>query len=224
MKNPMKIKASKTIQHGEIILFLICLLSLLFTWPSPAFAHRVSVFAWIEGDTVYTQSKFFGGKKLNNAQVKVFDARGNLLLEGRTDDSGEFSFTAPVRAEMKIVVYAGMGHQADWTVRATDFADLTEASSSTEANASQSSSQFTLAQNSGSQTQTPAFTPDSKEIQIIFEKALDKKLTPVIKMLSEAREQRPGMRDILGGIGYIVGLVGLAAYFGGRKKKDVLKQ
>ena len=224
MKHLTKIKTFKITQHGEIILFLICLLSMLLTLPSPALAHKVSVFAWVEGDTVHTQSKFFGGKKLNDARVNVFDAAGNLLLEGRTDAGGEFSFTAPERAEMKIVVSAGMGHQADWTVRATDFAGLTEASSSTEANASQSSSQFTLAQNSGSQTHTPAFTPDSKEIQIIFEKALDKKLTPVIKMLSEAREQRPGMRDILGGIGYIVGLVGLAAYFSSRKKKDALKQ
>jgi nickel transport protein len=60
-----------------------------------AHAHKVTIFAWAEGDTVYTESKFSGGKKVRNGKVEVFDNAGTLLLAGRTGDDGEFSFRAP---------------------------------------------------------------------------------------------------------------------------------
>jgi nickel transport protein len=46
-----------------------------------------------------------------------------------------------------------------------------------------------------------------------IEKALDKKLAPVLRMLAEMQEQKVRLTDVLGGIGYIIGLVGIAAYF-----------
>jgi nickel transport protein len=61
----------------------------------PAFAHKVTIFAWVDGDTVFTESKFSGGKKAINAQVLVFDRDGKQLLEGKTDSKGEFSFKVP---------------------------------------------------------------------------------------------------------------------------------
>jgi hypothetical protein len=35
----------------------------LLVLTTSAHAHRVSVFAWVEGDTVFVQSKFSGGRK-----------------------------------------------------------------------------------------------------------------------------------------------------------------
>ena len=46
-----------------------------------------------------------------------------------------------------------------------------------------------------------------------IEKALDKKLAPVMRMLAEMQEQKVRLTDVLGGLGYIFGLVGVAAYF-----------
>jgi nickel transport protein len=200
---------------------LVCLVSLMFLWPSPALAHRVSIFAWVEGDTVHTQSKFFGGKKINHGRVSVYDASGTLLLEGETDENGEFSFKAPVRAAMKIIVSAGMGHQADWTIKKTDFDDgQTDASPGLEP-LQPSLGSGTSPDRAGSPAAPQATrTLTSTEIEQIIEKALDKKLTPVIKMISELYEKSPSLSDILGGIGYIIGLVGLAAYINSRKKKD----
>ena len=50
-------------------------------------------------------------------------------------------------------------------------------------------------------------------IEQAIEKALDKKLAPVLRMLAEMHEQKVRLTDVLGGIGYIIGLVGVAAYF-----------
>ena len=46
-----------------------------------------------------------------------------------------------------------------------------------------------------------------------LEKALDKKLAPIMRMLAEMHEQKVRLTDVLGGLGYIFGLVGVAAYF-----------
>ena len=95
--------------------FFFSMTGVLF-WAEPARAHKVTIFAWVEGDTVHTQSKFSGGKKAQNATVVVYDTRGNRLLEGKTDKNGEFSFTPPIKTGLKVVLEASMGHAAQWTI------------------------------------------------------------------------------------------------------------
>lgn len=78
---------------------------------SDALAHKVTIFAWVEGDTVHTESKFSGGRRVKDGKVEVFDPAGTRLLEGRTNDNGEFSFKAPQVSDLKVLLTAGMGHQ-----------------------------------------------------------------------------------------------------------------
>ena len=51
------------------------------------------------------------------------------------------------------------------------------------------------------------------EIERIVDAALDAKLSPIKRMLAEQAEAGPNLRDIIGGIGWIFGLIGVAAYF-----------
>jgi nickel transport protein len=51
-----------------------------------------------------------------------------------------------------------------------------------------------------------------------LEKALDKKLAPILRALAEMQEQKVRPTDVLGGLGYIFGLVGVAAYVKARGK------
>jgi nickel transport protein len=189
-----------------------------------AIAHRVNVFAWAEGDTVYVESKFSGGKKIMGGKIIVTDSSGVEVLTGQTNDKGEFSFKRPQQTELKIILEAGMGHRAQWTLPADD--------GQADHPADQSRSEKTSAQNKlknpddpidhqNSETQTAVYGgPSRAEIEAIVEKALDKKMKPVLEMLAESRAKGPGISDILGGIGYIIGLVGVAAYFHKRKKKN----
>ena len=57
-----------------------------------------------------------------------------------------------------------------------------------------------------------------EEIQLIVEKAMDKKLRPIYSMLARIQQKGHSITDILSGIGYILGLVGVGAYFHYRKK------
>ena len=94
-----------------------CFCCSLAAWP---LAHNVTVFAWVEGDTVHVESKFSGGRRPVAAPVEVYDTRGNLLLKGVTDEKGEFSFKVPKKTEMKVVLLAGMGHKGEWTIPLSD--------------------------------------------------------------------------------------------------------
>jgi nickel transport protein len=213
---------SSRIHNTAAVVFLVCLSAMTGMIPATAFAHKVSLFAWVEGDTVYTQSSFFGGNKIQNGTIEVFDASGKRLIQGKTNDDGEFSFSAPEKAAMRIVVSAGMGHQAAWNLKAADFESIGEDAPSPEP-ASPLATPRNHPPASSGKTQPPPLEPpalSADDIRAIVEKTLDKKLVPVLKMLSESRE-RTSMGDILGGIGYIIGLVGLAAYVSGRKKKGI---
>jgi hypothetical protein len=145
------------------LLWLVCFLGFRIV---PADAHRVNLFAWVEGDTVYVESKFSGGKKVNAGRITVMDAEGVELLTGTTDAQGEFSFKIPEKTDLKIVLSAGEGHRAEWTVSA---AEMT----------------------------MPA---GSKK--------------PVL-------EKSPGIRQILIGLGCILGLTAILAYIRKRKMKNL---
>ena len=202
----------------SILVFLILLLP-SFLLVGSASAHKVMIFAWVEGDTVYTESKFSGGKRVKKGDITVYDLQENRLLKGKTNEQGEFSFKIPEKTAMKIVLLAGMGHRAEWTVPLEEIQGIASETSEITTNHS------TIAKEPDKQTQSVSVTnlsPD--DIQLAFEKALDKKLKPVMKKLAESQEHGPTLKDILGGIGYILGLVGVASYFHYRRKtKDLSK-
>ena len=56
-----------------------------------AWAHKVNLFAYVEGETVYTESYFPDGKKVKKEKKEVLEANGTKILEGKTDAQGSFN-------------------------------------------------------------------------------------------------------------------------------------
>jgi nickel transport protein len=54
----------------------------------------------------------------------------------------------------------------------------------------------------------------------MIDRALDRKLAPVIKLIRDTRKEGPTISEIVGGIGYIFGLFGLVMYFKNRKNRE----
>ena len=195
------------------ILRFIILLIVIIGISSPAIAHKVTIFAWVEGDTVCTQSKFSGGRKAKHATVEVYDAEGNKLLEGKTDAKGEFSFKLPKKAELKVVLLAGTGHRGEWIIPLEEI----EGGETMPDRLPQPETPRIEKESSRNELPSISFA----DIQEAVEKALDKKLKPILSRLAEYRQKETETKitDIIGGIGYILGLVGIGAYFNYRKKK-----
>ena len=202
---------------GILVLFVFVVLS--FFVVGTAIAHKVIIFAWVEGDTIYTESKFSGGKMVRKGDVMVYDLQGNRLLQGKTNEQGEFFFKIPKKTTLKIVLKAGTGHRAEWTVPLEEIKGIASETSETDTN------QLATAIEPDKQTQSVSVSNVSPDdIQLAVEKALDIKLKPVMKKLAESQEHGPTVSDIFGGIGYILGLVGVASYFHYRRKmKDLSK-
>lgn len=181
-----------------------------------AHAHKVTVFAWAEGDRVFTESKFSGGKMVNAGKVAVFDSSGTLLLEGRTDENGAFDFKAPSITDLKIVLTAGTGHRNSWRISAAELGGeepipvSTHASRSGPAGLATGEEAITAAAGSGL---------TARDIEAIVSRQLDQKIKPLTRMIAAAQDKGPTMSEIVGGIGYILGLVGLGAYVRYRKER-----
>ncbi|MEJ2660960.1 MAG: carboxypeptidase regulatory-like domain-containing protein [Desulfobacteraceae bacterium] len=82
-----------------------------------AMAHKVNLFAYVEGGKIYTESYFPDGSPVEAGKVLVYDSQDKLLLEGRTDKDGLFSFDVPKVDDLTIVIEASMGHKNSFKLK-----------------------------------------------------------------------------------------------------------
>ncbi|MBI4831670.1 MAG: hypothetical protein HY801_08985 [Candidatus Lindowbacteria bacterium] len=223
---------SKRRFHTRAVFLAFGMLFGLFV-PEPAMAHKVNVFAYVEGNTVVTDCYFNDGRKCQGSIIEVFDEKGNKLLEGKTDAEGRFSFQPPVRTNLLIRLSASMGHQAEFQLPTGDLPESLPATAKPAAEEkaparsprepprsmekpSLKTSGKPFEPNDSAILQLP---PSVVDIEQAVDKALARQLAPIHRDIKELqRKQR--FSDIAGGIGYIVGLMGLAAYFHSRRRRE----
>ncbi len=203
---------SRTRSLSLLLLFLGAVA--LFLTPRPAAAHRVSVFAWVDGDTVRVESWFSGGRKVKNGEVQVVYGDGSPALIGRTDGDGLFSFPAPERQEVLITLTAGMGHRGEWTLRPEDFppASAKAAAADTSVSAAgraAADGDAPFSPEPGDPAKAIACGRFSPEDLARLGALLDQKLAPFHRALADSRRSEPKIREIIAGIGYIFGLAGV---------------
>ncbi len=205
---------------------LIFIFMILHFTQSPASAHKVSIFAYAEDEKVFAEGYFVDGSKAKNSRIEVFDARsGKKLLEVKTNKKGEASFKIPEVAPLKLVMTASMGHKNDYTISENEVREAMGISKvEVRSQGSKDREQIT---ESGAQTSKPAVALPatsrgllSSEIEAIVDRTLERKLRPIKNILLQLQESssKPGISEILGGIGYILGLMGIAMYFKSRRK------
>jgi nickel transport protein len=203
-------------QSAKKRLTLAILFFCLLAWASPALAHRVLVYAYAEGETIHTESKFVGSGPVQKGEVQVQDKKnGAVLLTGTTNDQGKFSFKIPPEAaagkmDLLIVVGASMGHQGEWLLKAETYLPGVQ----TVAPAQPAAGPAPAAVTPG--PRIPA--GDQQALEEALNKALERQLAPVKEMLTQLTSRRTSLTDIIGGLGYIAGLFGVAAYVMSRKQ------
>ena len=171
----------------------------LFILALKSYAHKVNVFAYIEGNKVHCESYYSDGSKVKEGLVEVFNKEGKKLLDGKTDAEGNFSFVVPEKTDLKIVVNASMGHRAETTIHETELPKIKKEIA---------------------KKQEEVKSISTEEIKKVVEEAIEEKLHPVYKMLAKQNEQKGiSVTEVIGGIGYIIGIIGIIAFFM-RKKKD----
>lgn len=95
---------------------------LLALCAGPALAHKVNIFATVEGGAITGEGYFGGGTKAQDVVVEVQDALGAPAGSTRTDVQGAFRLPIPQGATLplRVVLKAGDGHQNDYPLTALD--------------------------------------------------------------------------------------------------------
>jgi nickel transport protein len=201
----------KTLILSSLTLFVAMLFS-----SQTALAHKIRVFAYESGGEIIAEAEFGSGRPVKNSNVIVETDNGVQLISGTTDDNGTFHFAIPEKAkqeamELNIIVNAGQGHRGSWLLEPADY--LTDPpppenqSTSVSAAVQENSVQDT---SSGSCDQVAA----------LVEQIVVKELAPIKRTLAENMEKKIDLQSILGGLGYIFGLAGIAFYYKGKNNGD----
>jgi len=201
----------------------IAAMAAIFLLMSPtAFAHKLNMFAYVEGNEIFAEGYFTDGKKAKNSSITVFDAADKQLLQGISDADGQFTFAIPQQSDLRITVNAGMGHQAEFVLLKDELSEEDNTSATNNKPASTLSGNNEAPDASATATQAPpaATSLDNNAIRAEVERAVGKAIKPLMRELSSMRAEK-SLADIIGGIGFIFGLFGVAMYFKSRKQSTV---
>ena len=209
---PRRIQLSRNPWPSVISLMLV----IFAASASYTLAHRVVLFAYVQGDKVFTESYFSDGKRCQNSRIEVYDSFGNKLLEGKTDKNGEFPFKPPKRAELRIVLTAGMGHRDEYIIPVGELL--------TEDNVGKFDSRKDEKMVSQGEKEGEKGTPASQlspfemeQFRAVVEEALEEKLKPIMRLLAKRQTEGVSFFQVMGGIGFIFGIMGIILYLRSRK-------
>lgn len=172
----------------------------------PADAHKINVYASALGRTVKGRVYFPGGGRARDTMVEVIGPGGEELGRVRTDENGEFTFQAQLKCDHTFVVDPGDGHRAAYVLEADELPDDLPAPDSAVGRAETTALEQT----------PPAPSPEPKAADV---QALAAQVQALREEL-EGYEGRTRLRDVLGGIGYILGIAGIVFYFAGRGRRE----
>jgi nickel transport protein len=209
MLNPIK---WPTIISKPSVLFFLIVLYMAASTPF-ALAHSVLLSAYVEGDMVFVEGGYSDGTLCKHATIEVFDSSGKMILEGKTDENGEFSFKPPQKIDLKIVLNAGMGHRDEYAMSDDELPDISGMQ-----NPKAEPAPPVAGETGNPQASLAAARIDPKEVESIVDRVIQKRLRPLTQLVAKSqRNAGVSATEIFGGIGYIVGLMGIAMYFKSRK-------
>jgi nickel transport protein len=207
--NPYK-NIRRLLRATGFLVFIILFITMSVPY---ALAHKVILSAYVEGDSVFVESGFSDGTFCNNALIEVFDPSGKKLLEGKTDENGGFSFKPAQRTDLTLVINAGMGHRAEYTVPAEELPEIPDVQKTGQE--APSPPAFETKQSKAPET---VARMDIKEIESIVDSVVQKRLRPLTQLVAKSqRDTGFSPTEVFGGIGYILGLMGIAMYVRYRK-------
>lgn len=181
----------------KILLSFLVLLLVSFN----TLAHNVVGGVYVSGADIEGEAGFSNGAMAKaGTLVKVFDQSGIPLGEVVTDDEGFFIFRAKKRITHVFEINMGAGHTLKMQLPAEELPD--SLSGGTAAMTAKS------AQSTGAST---SLALGNQITALMLEKAIAKQIKPLRKEI-QALKEKSGFRDMIGGIGYIFGLLGLVVF------------
>jgi len=187
-----------------------------------ASAHRVNIFCFVEGKKISCEANYPSGDKVKHGTINLKEAETQKILASKkTDLEGKASFeiTQDILARKKDLeaeVLAGMGHKNIWLI---PYSELNPESLKSTTSKENTGSNTSLPWESNTSTPASSTSVDKQELEMLISKIMDKKLHPVLEKLTLLQERKISLPDILAGLGYILGLMGISFYFLAKKNE-----
>ncbi|MFV0296141.1 MAG: cobalamin biosynthesis protein CbiM [Hyphomicrobiaceae bacterium] len=188
----------------RLLLFMLVLVGLPVT---PANAHKLKVFATLEGQTISGYGFFIGGGRPRGAEVVIKDKSARDVYRGKTDAEGGFSFKTTGASDYTIVLNTQEGHIAKALIEADLFSTAPAPSPSAEPEPVDPGEPGGAAQASP----TNGNDAGSANIQKIVEIAVAHQVRPLLEKI-EALDGRLRLADIVAGVCMIIGLGGIGLW------------
>ncbi len=186
-------------------LIIVVGLAVLLGFSSSCLAHKITVFGYVEQGVVKTESMFSGGRVAQDCSLSI-DSGGGSVFIGKTDERGLLDFPVPDQAEgFDLVVVCGDGHRGSWRIEAEEFVAMGATPGGDMS-----------AKDAVSVSATVPVTVPS-DFRRILREELTAELGPINRQLTKLRQDKISLADIMGGLGYFLGLAGLASYMRFRK-------
>ncbi len=204
---------------------VVAVLLVPFLIAGPAHAHKVNVFAWYDGNKVELEAYFSSGVKAMSSPVIVTDESGKEVFKGKTNDKGQISFVPPGKGKYHIVLEAGMGHKAETDVEVNTVPSNQEHKEVATATGQLPGDEAVQPLISVTESGPVAQPAGGQQVCVSaqdLEQILDQRLRPIqreLMVLAESRDKIK-MSDVVSGLGYIMGLMGIALYISVKGKKD----
>lgn len=188
---------------------ILILLVLLVACAIPrSYGHNIEIIAGMEGTKIFGYVYFSGGERVGNASVRAFAADGSLIMQKRANKDGEFQITIDQRKDLTLVAEKD-GHRAQWSVTASEIPEpLTVAK--------------TTGEESGSFDWILSKQGNEK---LELRRMIREELKPLEAQFNRRNEEFERFRneirwrDVVGGIGYLLGIAGIFCFMGAKKKQ-----
>ena len=187
-------------------LILVCTLALA---PLPALAHKVIAGVFPAGDAIEGELGFSNGDMAADQEVIVYGPDGSELGRTVTDTDGFFLYSPTRAVTHTFKADLGAGHVAEVAMPVDEVAEIM----GVEAELSETATPVASAD--GAAAVTVASLSDEERAAIA--KAVRDETRPLRREIAAYREHND-LQNILGGIGYIIGLFGIGFYLAARKK------
>ncbi len=175
-----------------------------------AYGHALHLFASVSGGHIEGKA-YYSDSPAAGIAVTILGPDDEVLATVRSDVSGTFTWHPTKRCDLRFVAESEDGHRTEFTI-ASD--ELPRSLSAPDPEPSVTE----VAAEDGSDDSDRS-SPPSADLERLVAEAVSREVAPLREQL-DAAAHRTQLRDVIGGIGYIVGMAGLFALWKRRTSRS----
>lgn len=208
--------------HGKsgygVFWVLAVTVMVLVTSGNPAWAHKFRIFATAQGTQIKGYAYFSGGDRPNGATIELVDPSGAVIDTAITDERGRFALPLTKR-ETYVLRSKVDGHMAQWTIKASEEPPaVPDTGVEAAQNAAAGLSEGTQSAAAAASPKAAGIVLSQRDLDAVVEAAVARQVAPLREQI-DSYENSTRLHDVLGGIGWLVGVLGCYAWWRGRKPK-----